>query len=104
MIFETPDFKDLQKSIDEKSKEKIKKTQGDDPQIKEIIERINSSNDIYEILEECVKWKVYEPKSPVPDVVKAESYHRLKQNEKAQELFKNLTARLPVQMIKQVPF
>jgi tetratricopeptide (TPR) repeat protein len=88
--FGTPDFTDFRKSIDEKSKEKLKKIQGDDPQIKEIIERIESSNDMYEILEECVKWKVFEPESPVPDVMKAESYHRLKQNKKAQELFKNV--------------
>ena len=93
--FDDSEFTDFRKINDEKSKEKLKKIQGDDPQINEIIERIESSNDIYEILEACVKWKMLEPESPVPDVVKAESYHRLKQNEKAQELFKNIIEKYP---------
>jgi len=65
--FETPDFTYIQKSIDQKSKEKYKKMQNEDPRINEIIDRIGSSNDAYDTLEECVKWKTLEPSSPVPD-------------------------------------
>tara|TARA_B110000467_G_scaffold131113_1_gene125699 strand:- start:42 stop:1529 length:1488 start_codon:yes stop_codon:yes gene_type:complete len=93
--FETPDFTDFKASIDKESKEKLKKIQNEDTRINEIIKKMESSIDSIQIIEYCVEWKTLDPESPVPDIVKADAYRTSKQNEKAQELFKNVIKKYP---------
>ncbi len=88
--WETPSFSDLQenaiKEVKEVVTDLIKKEE--DPRIKEILGKIDSSKDSYDRIELCSQINILDPKNFLVDTVKAIEYSNLNENEKAEESFK----------------
>ncbi|ARS64865.1 photosystem I assembly protein Ycf3 [Candidatus Nitrosomarinus catalina] len=89
--FERRDFTDLQKSIDNESKEELKKALENekDSQIKEFFEKIESSDEPHKIIEWCSQIIFIDPQQFIAHIQRAKAYHELKLNDQAERCFKD---------------
>jgi tetratricopeptide (TPR) repeat protein len=88
--WETPPFSDVQENAIKEIKEVVTDLMKneEDPRIKEIYKKMDSSQDSYERIELCSQINILEPKNFLVDTVKATEYSNLNENEKAEESFK----------------
>tara|TARA_B110000467_G_scaffold163250_1_gene188729 strand:+ start:2094 stop:3353 length:1260 start_codon:yes stop_codon:yes gene_type:complete len=89
--FEPHNFTDLEKSIDNESKEELKKALENekDSQLKEFFEKIDSSDEPHKIIEWCSQIIFLDPQKFIADILRAKAYHELKQNDQAERCFKD---------------
>ena len=88
--WETPSFSDLQENAIKEVKEVVTDLikNEEDPRIKEILGKIDSSKDSYDRIELCSQINILDPKNFLVDTAKAIEYSNLNENEKAEESFK----------------
>ena len=83
---------EIMDDFDEHVQEYIEKSIANEKnsEIKKVWKKMSSTKDHYEIIELCSQISLLSPKNILADIKKAQTYAKLKQNDKAEQIFKNI--------------